>query len=147
MSRNDFHFKSQIVRDTQNRYVSFFFLPLFRNSIADFDHVFWKEICDKTKCPGILKHYEALGCTPVYKNPNDCCAESYNCTHLDNLARDKCYVNGHEYSDGEMLRPEHANPCDIGCKCMVINDEWVHFRRLTAKRIDSLTILASAINT
>uniref|UniRef100_V9III8 VWFC domain-containing protein n=1 Tax=Apis cerana TaxID=7461 RepID=V9III8_APICE len=81
------------------------------------------EICDKTKCAGVLKYYEGLGCTPVYKNPNDCCAESYNCTHLDNLSRDKCYVNGHEYSDGETLRPEHANPCDIGCKCILFNNE------------------------
>lgn len=111
----------------QNRY--FFFFHFFKIRFADFDHVFWKEICDKTKCAGVLKYYEALGCTPVYKNPNDCCAESYNCTHLDNLSRDKCYVNGHEYSDGETLRPEDANPCDIGCKCLLFNDEWVHFRR------------------
>lgn len=81
-----------------------------------------KEVCDKTKCPGPLRYYEAIGCTPVYANSGDCCAESYNCSHLDNLSRDKCYANGNEYSLGEKLKPEDANPCDIGCTCRSYRD-------------------------
>nr|XP_033333990.1 BMP-binding endothelial regulator protein-like [Megalopta genalis] len=76
-----------------------------------------REICDKTKCPGPLKFYRELDCTPVYKNPNDCCPEAFNCSYLDNLSRDKCYVNGHEYNLGEQLRDEDKNPCDLGCTC------------------------------
>ncbi|XP_033188501.2 von Willebrand factor C and EGF domain-containing protein-like [Bombus vancouverensis nearcticus] len=81
-----------------------------------------REVCDKTKCPGPLRYYEAIGCTPVYANSGDCCAESYNCSHLDNLSRDKCYANGNEYSLGEKLKPEDANPCDIGCTCRSYRD-------------------------
>ncbi|XP_003393207.1 uncharacterized protein LOC100645788 isoform X1 [Bombus terrestris] len=85
------------------------------------------EICDKRKCRGPLRVYESLGCTPVYAKPNDCCAESYDCSHLDNLPRDKCYANGHEYSIGTMLRSEDSNPCDIGCVCNTTLDGLAAF--------------------
>ncbi|XP_033305715.1 uncharacterized protein LOC117208592 isoform X1 [Bombus bifarius] len=78
-----------------------------------------QEDCNEANCPGqlIVRHYKGIGCTPIYANPNDCCAEAYDCSHLDNLSRDKCYVNGHEYSVGEMLNPEDSNPCDRNCMC------------------------------
>ncbi|XP_050584356.1 uncharacterized protein LOC126919334 isoform X4 [Bombus affinis] len=78
-----------------------------------------QEDCNEANCPGqlIVRYYKGIGCTPIYANPNDCCAEAYDCSHLDNLSRDKCYVNGHEYSVGEMLRPEDSNPCDWNCTC------------------------------
>ncbi|XP_054006378.1 kielin/chordin-like protein [Hylaeus anthracinus] len=76
-----------------------------------------KDDCDKSKCPGPVRYYEELGCTPVYKNPGDCCAEKYDCSSLKALSTNKCYVNGHEYSIGEKLKDEDANPCDILCSC------------------------------
>ncbi|XP_076279961.1 uncharacterized protein LOC143208903 [Lasioglossum baleicum] len=76
-----------------------------------------REICDKSKCPGPLRYYKELECKPVYKNPDDCCAETFDCSHLEKLSKNKCYVNGHEYSIGEKLRDEDANPCDVSCTC------------------------------
>ncbi|XP_025269544.1 kielin/chordin-like protein [Camponotus floridanus] len=73
--------------------------------------------CDKTKCPGPLAYYEALGCKPVYEKENDCCATKYNCNHLKERSKTKCYVNGKEYEIGESLKEEDANPCDIACTC------------------------------
>lgn len=73
--------------------------------------------CDPSKCPGPLRYYKSLGCKPVYKNEGDCCAIRYDCDHLKTRSKDKCYVNGHEYSIGETLKDEHKNPCDIGCMC------------------------------
>ncbi|XP_043506344.1 putative epidermal cell surface receptor isoform X1 [Frieseomelitta varia] len=81
-----------------------------------------KENCDKTKCPGPLRHYKGLGCTPIYANPNDCCAKAYECSHLDNLSPNKCYVNGHEYNIGQMLKPEDSNRCDLNCTCTHYDD-------------------------
>lgn len=81
-----------------------------------------KENCDKTKCPGPLRYYQDLGCTPVYQNPGDCCAVEYDCSHLKNLSKDKCYANGHEYNIGDELRDEDKNPCDIGCTCRSYTD-------------------------
>ncbi|XP_076245260.1 uncharacterized protein LOC143185854 [Calliopsis andreniformis] len=78
--------------------------------------------CDKESCPGPLRHYKELGCTPIYENPGDCCAARFDCSHLKNLSKDKCYVNGHEYEVGEKLRDEDRNPCDIECRCGKFND-------------------------
>ena len=88
---------------------------------------FWSELvskenCDKTKCPGPLRHYKGLGCTPIYANPNDCCAKAYECSHLDNLSPNKCYVNGREYNIGQMLKPEDSNRCDLNCTCTHYDD-------------------------
>ncbi|XP_043506345.1 putative epidermal cell surface receptor isoform X2 [Frieseomelitta varia] len=85
-------------------------------------HVIGQENCDKTKCPGPLRHYKGLGCTPIYANPNDCCAKAYECSHLDNLSPNKCYVNGHEYNIGQMLKPEDSNRCDLNCTCTHYDD-------------------------
>ncbi|XP_046141301.1 uncharacterized protein LOC114880886 isoform X1 [Osmia bicornis bicornis] len=85
------------------------------------------ESCDKTKCPGPLRYYKELGCTPVYKNPGDCCAEEYDCSHLKSLSKDKCYANGHEYSIGDKLRDEDRNPCDIECSCRSYLDQAARF--------------------
>lgn len=76
-----------------------------------------EEACDKTKCPGPLIYYDSIGCKPVYDNEGDCCATKYDCDHLNQRAKDKCYVNGKEYAIGEKLKDEDANPCDIGCVC------------------------------
>ncbi|XP_012147116.2 kielin/chordin-like protein [Megachile rotundata] len=73
--------------------------------------------CDLNKCQGPLRYYKDLGCEPIYKNSSDCCPESYNCDHLKKLAKDKCYMNGHEYNDDEALRSEDRNRCDVGCTC------------------------------
>ncbi|KAL6429458.1 hypothetical protein ACFW04_008251 [Cataglyphis niger] len=73
--------------------------------------------CDKTKCPGPLAYYEALGCNPVYEKGDSCCATRYNCDHLKERSKTKCYVNGKEYEIGEPLKEEDANPCDVGCTC------------------------------
>ncbi|XP_043262553.1 uncharacterized protein LOC122403233 [Colletes gigas] len=80
-------------------------------------------VCNKTQCLGPLSYYKALGCKPVYKNPNDCCAEKYDCSFLKELSKDKCYVNGHEYNLGEKLRQEDGNPCDVECLCTKYEDE------------------------
>lgn len=58
-----------------------------------------------------------MGCKPVYRNPDDCCAYKYNCDHIADRKADKCYVAGHEYSVNENLREEDSNPCDKGCYC------------------------------
>ncbi|XP_072763965.1 uncharacterized protein [Anoplolepis gracilipes] len=79
--------------------------------------VIGQEECDKTKCPGPLAYYEALGCTPVYKKEDNCCATKYNCDHLKERSKTKCYVNGKEYEIGQPLKEEDANPCDVSCTC------------------------------
>lgn len=74
--------------------------------------------CDKLKCPGPLKYYEGLQCNPVYKNSKDCCPQRYDCEHLKMKPKNKCFVNGHEYSIGDSLSDEDAHPCDKHCKCV-----------------------------
>ncbi|XP_071566357.1 uncharacterized protein [Temnothorax nylanderi] len=81
-----------------------------------------QEECDKTKCPGPLAYYEALGCTPVFEKEGDCCATKYNCDHLKERSTIKCYVNGKEYEIGEKLKDEDANPCDVSCTCLLGRD-------------------------
>ncbi|KAK9295286.1 hypothetical protein QLX08_010345 [Tetragonisca angustula] len=81
-----------------------------------------EEICDKTKCLGPLRFYDELGCTPIHSPDDECCPAAFNCSHLDNLSQDKCYVNGYEYNVGESLKPEDSNPCDVGCRCVSVDD-------------------------
>ena len=74
--------------------------------------------CDKSKCKGPLRYYEELKCKPIYKNPGDCCAVSYDCSHLLNRSPNKCYANGHAYNLEERIRKEDVlNPCDQSCYC------------------------------
>jgi len=76
-----------------------------------------QEKCDRTKCPGPIAYYEAIGCSPIYEKEGDCCATKYNCDHLKERSTTKCYINGKTYKIGEKLKDEDANPCDIGCTC------------------------------
>ncbi|KOX68152.1 hypothetical protein WN51_08041, partial [Melipona quadrifasciata] len=46
----------------------------------------------------VFSHYTDVVCIPACVNPNDCCAEAHDSSHLDNLSRDKRYLNVHEYS-------------------------------------------------
>ncbi|XP_044021316.1 uncharacterized protein LOC122861173 [Aphidius gifuensis] len=75
-------------------------------------------VCDKSTCQGPLKHYESIGCKPVYHKEDDCCAYKYNCDHINDRKVDKCYLAGHEYNIREKIREEDRNPCDIGCTCL-----------------------------
>ena len=94
-----------------------------RARFAHFRHVsFPKEICDKTKCHGPLRYYEELNCTAIYAPNDKCCPGAFDCSHLDDLSRNKCYVDGHEYNVGESLKPEHSNPCDVACRCVSFDD-------------------------
>lgn len=71
-------------------------------------------------CKGPIRYYEDLNCKPVYEKPGDCCAVSYDCSHLNNRSLDKCYVNGHEYAVNETLRDEDkSSPCDLHCTCII----------------------------
>ncbi|KAK0181478.1 hypothetical protein PV327_003759 [Microctonus hyperodae] len=75
--------------------------------------------CDKSTCPGPIAYYKSLGCLPVRKNPEDCCAYKYNCAEVESRPLDKCHVNNNSYNLGERLRDEDANPCDVGCTCIM----------------------------
>lgn len=77
-----------------------------------------EETCDETKCAGPLMYYKSLGCKPVYEREGDCCAIRYDCDHLRERSKNKCYVNGKAYEIHEKLEDEDANPCDHGCLCM-----------------------------
>ena len=123
-------FKMQfiIVRELQGHVplVSLLFTRASRQGLrarfTHFRHVsFPKEICDRTKCHGPLRYYEDLNCTPIYAPNDKCCPEAFDCSHLNNLSQDKCYVNGHEYNVGESLKPEHSNPCDVECRCVSLD--------------------------
>ncbi|XP_011870134.1 PREDICTED: uncharacterized protein LOC105563280 [Vollenhovia emeryi] len=70
-----------------------------------------------TSCPGPLKYYEDLGCTPEYKTAGDRCPVRYNCSHMQTRVPNKCYINGHEYELNETLKPMDANVCDNMCTC------------------------------
>ena len=68
-------------------------------------------------CPGPIKYYEEIRCTPIFKNEGDCCPERYNCDHLKNLPNDKCVLYGHEYDIGQFIKAEDSRPCDGDCIC------------------------------
>ncbi|XP_014473587.1 PREDICTED: kielin/chordin-like protein isoform X2 [Dinoponera quadriceps] len=86
-----------------------------------------EETCDETKCAGPLKYYKSLGCQPVYEKKGDCCAIRYNCDHLKERSKDKCYANGKAYDIDEHLKEEDANSCDFGCICTRGHDEFATF--------------------
>ncbi|XP_014218743.1 chordin-like protein 2 [Copidosoma floridanum] len=89
--------------------------------------------CDKSKCKGPIRYYEELGCKPNIKD-GECCASSYDCTHLKNRSAHKCYVNGQEYNIGESLRNEdRSGPCDVACFCNFGYDKAAEF---TCAQID-----------
>ncbi|XP_043473196.1 kielin/chordin-like protein [Leptopilina heterotoma] len=94
----------------------FIFIVFFSSFVAADDDDDDKE-CDKSKCPGPLAYYNDLDCRPIYKNPGDCCAIKYDCSHLKERSKKKCYVNGNVYEIGENLKKSDALPCDIGCFC------------------------------
>uniref|UniRef100_A0A0C9QR92 KCP protein n=1 Tax=Fopius arisanus TaxID=64838 RepID=A0A0C9QR92_9HYME len=68
-------------------------------------------------CPGPLKFYQDLGCTPVYESPTDKCPNRFNCRSIDNRLADKCYLGGKEYNPQEELPEDDKNACDR-CTCM-----------------------------
>lgn len=74
-----------------------------------------------------MRYYKDLGCKPVYEKEGDCCAVRYDCDHFKARSKDKCYVNGFEYSIGEQLKDEHRNPCDLGCICLKGRDDIASF--------------------
>jgi hypothetical protein len=54
----------------------------------------------------------------VFTKEGDCCPIKYDCSHLERRSSDKCYVNGHEYSVGDMIKEEDgARKCDFECRC------------------------------
>ncbi|KAF2883828.1 hypothetical protein ILUMI_22359 [Ignelater luminosus] len=71
------------------------------------------EECDKL---GILL-YEEIGCKPIKNNPNDPCASSYDCKHLEEK-EEHCSFQGKKYKDREGL-PDDAirETCSSGCFC------------------------------
>ncbi|XP_051168115.1 kielin/chordin-like protein isoform X2 [Leptopilina boulardi] len=97
-------------RISLNLIKSFFCFIFIVSTFAD------KE-CDEIKCPGPLRFYADLKCKPIYKNPEDCCAVKYDCSHLKGRSKTKCYVNDNVYEIGESLKEEDALPCDINCVC------------------------------
>uniref|UniRef100_A0A336KIJ8 CSON010872 protein n=1 Tax=Culicoides sonorensis TaxID=179676 RepID=A0A336KIJ8_CULSO len=76
-----------------------------------------KKSCDLNQCPGVQKLYGELGCTPIF-NDNDCCPVKYECPDMQSLKKDKCYVDGEEYSVGEQVPDEKTNKyCVPSCYC------------------------------
>ncbi|XP_043473204.1 uncharacterized protein LOC122505562 isoform X2 [Leptopilina heterotoma] len=68
-----------------------------------------------------------LNCKPIYKNPGDCCAIKYDCSHLKERSKKKCYANGNVYEIGVKLKDNDALPCDIGCTCVIGYDGIASF--------------------
>ncbi|XP_015120611.1 uncharacterized protein LOC107043577 [Diachasma alloeum] len=78
--------------------------------------------CDGDSCPGPLKLYKELGCQPIKRNPDDCCAMKYDCDHLKSRSHDKCYAFGNEYNPTEAISKEDTG-CLPTCTCIKIEDE------------------------
>ena len=53
----------------------------------------------------------------MFKNPDDCCASSYDCSHLEARSKNQCYVNNNVYNIGDKLKTEDEGKCDVGCTC------------------------------
>ncbi|KYM89766.1 hypothetical protein ALC53_02078, partial [Atta colombica] len=75
---------------------------------------------DIFECPGPLTYYKDLGCTPIYDNKEDNCPKSFNCNHIKQRSRNKCYINGHIYNSNQLLNPIDSNFCDTSCICRVL---------------------------
>ena len=73
--------------------------------------------CKNIECPGPVIYYKELKCKPNFKNPGDCCASSYDCSHLEVRNKNQCYVNDNVYNLGDNLNKEDEGRCDIGCHC------------------------------
>ncbi|XP_014218217.1 uncharacterized protein LOC106646655 isoform X2 [Copidosoma floridanum] len=73
----------------------------------------------KSQCKGPIRYYKELKCKPIYAEEGDCCAVSYDCTHLKRRSADKCYVDGYKFKVGKEL-PEwvESGPCDENCVCV-----------------------------
>uniref|UniRef100_A0A0C9QL74 Wisp2 protein n=1 Tax=Fopius arisanus TaxID=64838 RepID=A0A0C9QL74_9HYME len=78
--------------------------------------------CEDRICPGPLKLYKELGCTPIKQNPDDCCAIKYDCDHLQSRPNEKCHAFGQEYNPGETLARESTS-CYPRCTCIGINEK------------------------
>lgn len=77
-----------------------------------------KKSCDR-KCDDLYtKHYEELGCKPVYENEHDRCPKYFNCKEVLNRSSDKCYFKGTEFEIGAILEAESTSAdCVIECRC------------------------------
>jgi hypothetical protein len=63
--------------------------------------------------------YKDLNCKPIFNESDNCCAISYDCSHLNERSPNKCYVNDSEYDIGDKLRDEdRSSPCDFDCTCV-----------------------------
>ncbi|XP_034952175.1 uncharacterized protein [Chelonus insularis] len=92
-------------------------------SLTVFQVIFADELCDKSKCKGPLKYYQSVGCKPIFKSENDCCASSYDCSHLKNRSPRKCYADGHEYDINQFIDNKYTGGrCDYRCICSENNE-------------------------
>lgn len=66
-----------------------------------------------------MKFYEEVKCKPIFKNPGDCCAVKYDCSHLEKRFKSKkCYVHDNVYEIGDKLKEEDSLPCSRECICV-----------------------------
>ncbi|XP_014212035.1 uncharacterized protein LOC106641955 [Copidosoma floridanum] len=93
-------------------------LALISGLLCLFIFIVSAQDCDKSKCKGPIRYYEELGCKPNIMD-GDCCAVSYDCTHLGRRSKNKCHVNGREYDIGKsLLDKDRSGPCDENCACV-----------------------------
>ncbi|XP_018313792.1 uncharacterized protein [Mycetomoellerius zeteki] len=71
---------------------------------------------DTSECLGPLTYYKDLGCTPIYDD-EDNCPKRFNCNHIKQRSRDKCYINGRTYNPNQFLNSKDSNVCDVSCIC------------------------------
>jgi len=80
---------------------------------------------EELNCIGPLTYYMDLGCTPVYRNTSTKhCAIKYNCDHVKERSKNKCYYDNREYYLDEYFTSANENDefrakvkkCTI-CRC------------------------------
>ncbi|XP_070496690.1 uncharacterized protein [Chironomus tepperi] len=73
--------------------------------------------CDNTKCPVVPKHYEELGCKPIYQQ-GYCCPLSFDCSSFTGRDISKCYHKGRAYEPMEKVEDsELESSCTVACRC------------------------------
>ncbi|KDR18192.1 kielin/chordin-like protein [Zootermopsis nevadensis] len=71
--------------------------------------------CSPEQCV-ITKHYNELGCTPVFEE-GSCCPNRFDCSSLFGRDSRKCYYKGVAYDVHTELHPDATNRCTVGCRC------------------------------